>query len=279
MNPIQVLLSFLITSLCFVTIATSQVTFLEQASAWQIDLNNRKDGGHAFADYDGDGDLDLLVNTINNTQLSRLYRNNGNNTFTDVTSSLAPALLVNRRERSIVWGDLNNDGRLDFARNTGSDGAQRIEIYLQASNGNFGNGTGGTTPIYVGNGSGNVDDVIISHGANTEGMGFLDFDGDGDLDIIFDNHNYGVDVLRNNYINHTNNAVVNPSVSSLFSHATPGIGTVLGLAQSATDGDYGSFTDVNNDGWVDIFMRKRNENDFFLNQGGTFTNGADLAQA
>jgi len=69
-----------------------------------------------------------------------------------------------------------------------------------------------------------------------------------------------------------------PSVT----HITPGNGpgvVEFGLNQFATDGDYGSAADVNDDGWVDIFMRKRDENDFFLNQGGTFTNGSDLAQA
>jgi hypothetical protein len=247
----------------------SQSTFSEQATSWGINLGGSKDGGHSFADFDGDGDLDLLINTDNWTGYSRLYVNNGNNTFSDVTSSKASALLNNVRERCAVWADFNNDGRLDFLRNTSFGG---IEVYMQGSNGVFGDGTGGTTPL-------TFNSSNVSNGVNTEGAGALDFDGDGDLDIVFDNHDYGVDVLRNNYINHTNNQVVNPSSANLFSHATPGTSNILGLAQSATDGDYGSFTDVNNDGWVDIFMRKQNENDFFLNQGGTFTNGADLAQA
>lgn len=255
----------------------AQTTFSEQASAWGINLSGGKDGGHSFADYDNDGDLDLLINTDDWSKYSKLYRNNGNS-FSDVTSSKAPDLLLNVRERAAVWGDLDNDGDLDFARNTSTANPRTIEIYLQSSTGIFGNGSGGTTPIKIGNSSGN-NDVVVSNGLNSEGLGMLDFDGDGDLDIIFDNHDYGVDVLRNNYINHTNNSVVNPSPANLFTHATPGTSVILGLAQSAIDGDYGSFTDVNNDGWVDIFMRKQNENDFFLNQGGTFTNGSDLAQA
>ncbi len=247
----------------------AQTTFTEKASSWGIDLSGSKDGGLSFGDYDNDGDLDLLVNTSTSSKDSRLYRNNGNSTFTDVTSSKAPYLLNNVRERSAVWGDLNNDGYLDFLRNTSAGG---IEIYLQKSSNNvFGNGTGGTTPIIFNSSN-------ISNGVNTEGAGVFDFDGDGDLDILFDNHNYGVDILRNNYINHSTGQVVDPSSSSLFTHATPGSSTILGLAQSARDGDYGSVTDVDNDGWVDIFMRKQNENDFFLNQGGTFTNGIDLAQ-
>ena len=254
-----------------------QTTFSEQASTWGINLGGSKDGGHSFADFDDDGDLDILINTFDATQKSRLYRNNGNNTYTDVTSSLAPSLLSNIRERSAIWGDLNNDGRLDFLRNTGTNGEQKLEIYIQSSTGVFGDGIGGTIPIRVG--SSGTNEVNIFNGLNSEGVGFVDFDGDGDLDIIFDNHDHGIDILRNNYIDHTTNVVMNPSSSGLFTHATKGPLNELGLAQTAVDGDYGSLTDVNNDGWVDIFMRKRSENDFFLNQGGVFTNGADLAEA
>ncbi|MEO1434249.1 MAG: T9SS type A sorting domain-containing protein, partial [Bacteroidota bacterium] len=143
----------------------------------------------------------------------------------------------------------------------------------------FGDGAGGTTPIRIG--SSGTNEVNISNGLNSEGAGFFDFDGDGDLDVYFDNHNYGVDILRNNYIDHTtgNKTSPKPTAATLFTHATPGTNVILGLAQSATDGDYGTCADVNDDGWVDLFMRKQNENDFYLNNGGTFTNGTDLAQA
>ncbi|MFK7946454.1 MAG: FG-GAP repeat domain-containing protein [Saprospiraceae bacterium] len=268
----------LIFSFLFALQSFGQTTFSEQAGSWNLDLGGLKDGGHSFADFDGDGDLDVLLNTENSTYHTRLYRNNGNNTFSDVTPSLAPDLLTDIRERSAVWGDLNNDGKLDFIRNTGSGGARNILVYLQDPNtGVFGDGIGGSGAIEIGNTG--TDDLMIVNGLNAEGIGMVDFDGDGDLDIIFDNHNYGIDVLRNNYIDHTTNAVVNPTAANLFTHATPGTTAILGLSQSATDGDYGSFTDVNDDGWVDIFMRKRDENDFFLNQGGTFINGSDLAQA
>ena len=46
---------------------------------------NYRHSGPAFADMDGDGDLDLFVGGLEHDP-SFLFRNNGNGTFTDVTS-------------------------------------------------------------------------------------------------------------------------------------------------------------------------------------------------
>ncbi|MEO1434250.1 MAG: VCBS repeat-containing protein, partial [Bacteroidota bacterium] len=102
--------------------AQAQTTFTESANAWGLDLGSNKNGGHAWEDFDLDGDLDLLVNTDNSSAGSKLFRNNGNKTFTDVTNTLAPDLLLDKRQRQAVWGDLNNDGYPDFLRNNGSSG-------------------------------------------------------------------------------------------------------------------------------------------------------------
>lgn len=261
-------------------VLSSQTTFTESAAAYGLNLNQNKDGGHAWSDFDNDGDLDVLVLESNNSARSFLMQNNGG-VFTNVQATLVPGMLGDRAERQAVWGDLNHDGRPDFMINSSgtSSATVAIQIYLQNANGTFGNGAGGTAPITIGE---NASHTITINAINSEGAGFFDFEGDGDLDIFFDSHNYGIELLRNNYIDHTSHSVVNPPAASLFTHITPGNGSGVvefGLNQFATDGDYGSAADVNDDGWVDIFMRKRNENDFFLNQGGTFTNGSDLAQA
>ncbi len=255
----------------------------DQAPFLNIDIAGDKGGGFSFYDFDKDDDLDLLINTNHGGTRSRLLRNDGASGYTDVTKDLAPTLEDNVLERSGVWGDLNNDGFLDFARNTSfsTNTHPSIEIYIQDPISKvFGDGAGGIKPISAGDNS-NSCDIIIQDGCNTEALGFADFDGDGDLDIIFDNHNHGIDILRNTTVDHTTLKRTGSAGSALFMHATPRLGgtTSLGLNQTATDGDYGAFVDINDDGWVDIFMRKADENDFFLNAGGTFTNGQDLAQA
>lgn len=264
-------------------VVSSQTTFTESAAAYGLNITGNKDGGHAWSDYDDDGDIDVLVlENQNGSTRSYLMRNNGNNTFTDVRASLAPGMGNDPAERQAAWGDLNNDGRPDFMitshGNGGGSNRAALQIYLQNAIGTFGDGIGGNNPITVGRSGYTIDINPI----NAEGVGFFDFEGDGDLDIFFDSHANGIELLRNNYIDHTTHSVVNPLAASLFTHITPGNGpgvVEFGLSQDATDGDFGSAADVNDDGWVDIFMRKRDENDFFLNQGGIFTNGSNLAQA
>ena len=263
-------------------LSSAQTTFTESAASFGLNLGKKKDGGHAWADFDGDGLIDVLVleNNSGNGVKSFLMRQSPAGTFTNVQSTLAPGMLGDGAERQAVWGDLNNDGRPDFMINShGSSGSGvAIQIFIQNTDGTFGNGTGGSSPITIGRSGATINISSL----NTEGTGFFDFEGDGDLDIFFDSHDFGIELLRNNYIDHATHTIVNPGPGSLFTHITPGSGsgvTEYGLNQYATDGDYGTAADVNDDGWVDIFMRKRDENDFFLNQGGMFANGADLGQA
>ncbi len=263
-------------------IVSAQTTFTESAAVYGLDLGQGKDGGHAWSDFDNDGDLDVLVlENNNNGSVKSFLMQNNSGVFTNVQATLAPGMLGDRAERQAAWGDVNSDGRPDFMINSYGTSSTRIaiQIFIQNTDGTFGNGIGGSAPLTVGE---NSSATITINPLNTEGTGFFDFEGDGDLDIFFDNHNFGIEILRNNYIDHTTHTVVNPTPAALFTHITTGNGSGVvnfGLNQFATDGDYGSAADVNDDGWVDIFMRKRNENDFFLNQGGTFSNGSDLAQA
>lgn len=105
-------------------INNGDLTFTESAEAYGLD-----DNGHsthsAFFDYDLDGDLDVYVLTYGNnegtdltlvnkkvvdgTAISndRLYRNNGDNTFTDVSQEAG--ILIEGYGLGIGVNDLNND--------------------------------------------------------------------------------------------------------------------------------------------------------------------------
>ena len=65
-----------------------------------------------LGDYDNDGDLDLFFTTVYGGDAARLYRNDGNWTFTDVTGAAGiPRLAVTYQA---AWADVDNDGDLDL---------------------------------------------------------------------------------------------------------------------------------------------------------------------
>ena len=255
------LLSFLITHSSQLW---AQTTFTESAAAYNLNIAGTKDGGHAWADYDGDGDFDVVINTNGRGYLMR----NDGGTFSDQTAALAPDMLTGQLERSAIFVDFNNDGYPDIFRNRHND----IRIYLQDPATNiFGDGIGGTAP--------SQRITSMTDGMNTEGAGALDYDGDGDLDLFVDNHNFGIDILQNDgtgFFTHVTRKADSPNPPYNVGDPTT---WPLGLVQDATDGDYGSATDFNDDGWVDIVVRKRDQVDLFTNTGGSFVNGVDIDQS
>ncbi|MEY3442738.1 MAG: hypothetical protein RLZZ519_1019, partial [Bacteroidota bacterium] len=64
-------------------------------------------GGSAWFDYDGDGDEDLIA--VGGTGDNKLYRNEGNGSFTDVTVA-AGLGNITWDTQGVVTGDVDNDG-------------------------------------------------------------------------------------------------------------------------------------------------------------------------
>ncbi|MEZ6242972.1 MAG: CRTAC1 family protein [Phycisphaerales bacterium] len=98
-------------------------TFVNQAAAWGIAATHAGSGA-CVGDYDKDGDLDLFVTSLgvvgNMTgNVNRLYRNNGNGTFTDVAAaagvknSTLPGFPLGDAY-SPAFGDYDLDGDLDL---------------------------------------------------------------------------------------------------------------------------------------------------------------------
>ncbi len=133
--------------------------------------------GATWGDYDNDGDLDLFV--TNWQAGNHLFRNDGGFNFADVT---VPGMDDPRRGQSGVWGDLNNDGWLDLYVASQGDPNQ---MWM-----NVPDGPGGRT----------FEDVTYPAVANlgsSTGVGFADFDQDGDLDIYVGVHLGRNTLLRN----------------------------------------------------------------------------------
>ncbi|MDQ1317915.1 MAG: hypothetical protein QG588_1570, partial [Candidatus Poribacteria bacterium] len=89
--------------------------------------------GASFGDFDNDGYLDLYI--VNNGSANKLYRNNGDGTFTDTTAQAGVDNLA--LGSSAVLGDINNDGYLDiYVANTGfSDSEEGDPDVLYLNNG------------------------------------------------------------------------------------------------------------------------------------------------
>ncbi len=120
-------------------------------------------GSSAWADFDQDGDTDVLLADLvdANTEETRLFRNNGNGTFQLL--ALSPTRHSYYGFRTF-WDDANRDGHLDMLI-TGSDEASLplTWLFLQSSNQSF------------------VDTGIKLTG---EPLLWADLDNDGDLDIL-----------------------------------------------------------------------------------------------
>jgi hypothetical protein len=97
-------------SLMLVNDGAPDFHFTEQRAALGIEYDEG-DVNAAFADYDNDGDLDLVVTPVYPGHYSRLYRNDGGTHFTDVTYETGTAVM---ETASPVWSDIDEDGDLDL---------------------------------------------------------------------------------------------------------------------------------------------------------------------
>ena len=100
----------------------------------------------SFADYDNDGDLDLLVISTYPSHYPRLYRNDLPKGFTDVTYEAHAQL---HQAQTGLWSDVDEDGDLDLLllspgpgprmlllRNKGTAGNHFIELDLRGTSSN-----------------------------------------------------------------------------------------------------------------------------------------------
>lgn len=203
----------------------------------------------AFLDYDNDGYLDLFVCnylTYDEKNLpctlydgkpyclikdfkgsaSRLFHNNGDGTFADVSEK---AKIANPKGKGlgVVALDYDNDGRLDIFQ--ANDAAANFLFH------NEGDGTFSEVALEAGV-------AFDPHGNARGGMGVdaEDLDGDGYLEIFVANFSGETNALFHN------------DKDGLFTEITNKLG--LGTISIPMSGFGSRFFDYNNDGLVDLFV-------------------------
>ena len=295
--------------------------FLLSAQTFQnieniIGLDGIEDNnGIAIADYDNDNDLDFFVvakakDGESYKAISRLFRNNNDGSYTDVTDEsgfVNPFLLdegfdnffgLDGHKFGASWGDFNNDGYADlFLTFLG-----KVQLWKNRSNGDFVN-ISSTAGFELFNGC-----------ANTTATWF-DYDNDGFLDLYVADWNYCdsnslyknngdetfsnvtletqihshmdyasyvpfpydfngdgyMDIYVTNDLSEPNNLFINSANYSFSDQAVD-----YGLDNEADDMGL-AIGDYNNDGAFDIFITARNDNFLLSNDGANYFNDeADL---
>ncbi len=175
-------------------------TFTESAFAAGVAFSDagkaRAGMGADAADYDGSGRQGLVIGNFTNESLA-LYHNDGGGLFTDATpsSGIGPS-----SARSLTFGtfffDYDLDGRSDIFALNGhvADDISVLQPTLKYAE----------PPLLFHNrGNGKFDDVSEKVGASFRppmvgrGAAYLDFDNDGDLDLVFNVSNSPARLLRN----------------------------------------------------------------------------------
>lgn len=190
-------------------------TFTEQTG---IPLTGVYGGSVAWGDYDNDGDLDILITGYTNypTRISKIYRNNGNNTFTEQTGISLAAV----GSSSVAWGDYDNDGDLDILLTGASLTGNVSKIYRNNGNNTFTEQTG-ILLTWVYNGS----------------VAWGDYDNDGFLDILLTG-NTGNGRVSKIYRNNGDNTFTEQA----------------GIQLTGVDYSSVAWGDYDNDGFLDILL-------------------------
>lgn len=188
--------------------------------------------GADWIDFDNDGFLDLHVMN-DNRQPDHLYRNNGNETFTDVMSQSGIA----EHDGSAYWADFNNDSRPDVLVND----ERQARLYKNCGHGKFTDITATTGIIFPRN---------VSLRA-----AWIDFDNDGALDLFFlspiDLYNSRPTLYRNHG-------------AEIFADITHEVGL-----DRLTSAYLSIWADYDNDGDPDLYLPSKGANLLFRNDGGT----------
>ena len=211
--------------------------------------------GVATLDFDSDGWVDIYV--ANDSNPSALYRNNRNGTFTDIGTSAGCAYSQDGKAQAgmgLAIGDYDRNGTMDIFKT------------------NF---AGDTSTLYANTGKGLCEDRTFAagFGLNTRwlgwGVGFLDLDSDGWLDLFLVNGHVYPEVRRlETEAGYEQRKVVYRNLrGGRFADVTEQLGPPVTTPKA---GRGAAFADFDNDGDVDIVVNNLHDTPdlFRLDQTG-----------
>ncbi|WP_304232731.1 VCBS repeat-containing protein [Jiulongibacter sediminis] len=230
--------------------------------------------GVGVGDFDGDGNQDLFFS--GNQTENKLYLNRGDFKFEEITE-IAGVAGKNKWSSGVAIVDINQDGLMDIyvaATSTNNSVAKDRENTLFVNQG-LENGI----PIFK--------EMAAEYGVNDDGhsenAAFFDYDNDGDLDlyVLTNKIDQFPNFFREKYV-----AGENPNTDRLYRNDySDSLGHAYFTNVSKEAGiqieGFGlgiNITDINRDGWKDIFVTNdyvTNDLIYINNQDGTFTNKLD----
>ncbi|MBG9376040.1 VCBS repeat-containing protein [Panacibacter sp. DH6] len=220
-------------------------------------------GGVAVGDINNDGLQDILF--TGNMVRNRLFLNKGNLTFEDITKQSG----VDQMQgwcTGATMADINGDGKLDIYICRSADiNPERRKNLLFINNGDL---TFKESAAQYG---------LADNGYSTQ-AGFFDYDKDGDLDCFIINHSlqkYTAGVQDNPELrNERNPDFATKLYRNDHNHFT-NVSDSAGITSNVLTFGLGlAISDVNNDGWQDVYVSNDfNEPDYLFinNRNGTFT--------